>query len=326
MEKRENKTTELSRRINGCNNNIGEDYLRESVNWVIETNDPYVLCDFIENVKACHTKEYIKMFEDAIISIGDIVHIYEFMFLLNDLKVKEFDIKRFEEIIRNSGNSKLMLYCLEFVKGIDTESMLQALYRTKNAKYIELLSTSEDYEEIRAAERPEYAEQLRIAKEYNYFPKSLEEFKGETEKEVDIQDLKFQVTNLEGGNQEQKRKKAYLINELANYMEYLMEYHAENYDREVLTKDINSLYETEVEVIDDEPLHAYEFLASVETEDKEAMADKIMKKNHPKFLHYCLEYVPNLSEKTERKLKNTLEKIKHPRYKVSEDKMQGDRA
>lgn len=319
------KTIELSRRINGCNNNIGEDYLRESVNWAIETNDPYVICDFVENVETCHTKEYIKMFEDAIISIGDIVHIYEFMFLLNDLNVKCFDRKRFEEIIKNSGNPKLMLYCLGFVEGIDKESMLQALYRTKNAKYIELLSTNEDYEEIKVSERPEYVEQLRIAKEYNYFPESLEEFKSESEKEIDIQDLKFQVTNFESKNQEQKRKKAYLINELANYMEYLMEYHTEKYDEEALGEDINFLGKKEAEIIDDEPLHAYEFIASVETEEKGAIVDKIVRKNQPKFLHYCLEYVPNLSEETEEKLKKALEKSKHPRYKIQEDKNQGDR-
>ncbi len=176
------KTVEFLRRINGCNNNLGEDYLKESINWVIETNDPYMICDFIENVKACHTKEYIKIFEDAIISIGDIVHIYEFMFLLADLGVKDFDLKRFKE-------------------------------------------------------------------------------------------------------------------------------------------DINSLQEAEIEIVDDEPLHAYEFASSVETENKDAIIDKVIKNKHPKFLHYCLEYVPNLSEEAEGKLKKSLNRVQHPRYKISDDKL-----
>lgn len=307
---------EFKRAMWACNNTEDKDIIRENVEKVIESNNPYYLCDLIENSKKLHTPEYVKAFEDAIVSVGDIVHTYEFMFLLADMGVKDFDLKRFEAIIKESGNPKLMLYCLGFVEGINQETMLQALYETKNAKYIEALSVNEEYADINVAERPEYAEQLELAKKYNYFPKSLEDFKGESAEKVDVRALIYQVIRMNTETPEQQRKKSYLINELANYIEYLAEYHGQDYDVEMLKESISLLQEAECVTAANEPLHLYEFAASVDTDDKGRIINGVIQNNIPKYLHYCLEYVPNLSDVDRRSLEVALDKSQNAKYKV----------
>lgn len=308
------KAIEFQQMVGLCNNTNDEETLNDSIEKVLNSENPYYICDFVENVKRVHIAEHLKKFEDKIIDIDDIVHSYEFMFLLADMGVEDFDLKRFEELIKQSGNAKLMMYCLGFVDGIDKEGMLQALYETKNAEYIELLSTSEDYEELDVSSRPEYAEKLRIAKEYHYFPKSLEEFK--TENVNDIQGLIYSVVRMDGETQEQKRKKAYIVNELANYLQYLGKYHSEDYNSEILEGAINLLQEVEAEVGADEPLHLYEFASSTDTKDKSPVINRVIENGSAKFMHYCLEYVSGLPEDTEKKLKRALELKHHTKYKV----------
>ncbi len=305
---------EVQQNIGLCNNTNDEKTLNESIEKVLDSENPYYICDFVENVQRVHTAQDLKKFEDKMIDIDDIVHSYEFMFLLADMGVKDFNLKRFEELIKQSGNSKLMMYCLGFVDGIDKESMLQALYDTRNAECIETLSYSEDYEDLNVNSRPEYAEKLRIAKEHYYFPKSLEEFKKEDSN--NIQDLIYSVVRMEAESPKQKRKKAYVVNELANYLQYLSKYHSEDYNSKMLESVINLLQETEVEVGASEPLHLYEFAASTDTKDKSPIINKVIENGSAKFMHYCLEYVPGLSEETEKRLKRALELKHHNKYKV----------
>ncbi|MCI8290759.1 MAG: hypothetical protein HFJ25_00665 [Clostridia bacterium] len=308
------KAIELQQIIGLCNNTNDEKNLNESIEKVLNSENPYYICDFVESVKRVNKSEHLKKFEDKMIEFDDIVHSYEFMFLLADMGIEDFDLKRFEELIKQSGNAKLMMYCLGFVDGVDKESMLQALYETKNAEYIELLSTSEDYEELNVKSRLEYEEKLRLAKEYHYFPKSLENFK--TDDLKDIQGLIYNVIRMSEDNQIQKRKKAYTVNELANYLQYLGKYHSEDYNSEMLEGAINLLQEVEVEVGAHEPLHLYEFAASTDTKDKSPVINRVIENGSAKFMHYCLEYVPGLSEETEKKLKRSLELKHHSKYKV----------
>ncbi|MCI8353226.1 MAG: hypothetical protein HFJ58_06615 [Clostridia bacterium] len=111
----------------------------------INSGDPYLICDILEETKGGPNGIYLKQLEDAIISTNDIVQIYEFMFLAVDMKVKGFDRERFERIIRESKNPKLMCYCMGFVPGTNIELMLKALESTQNAKYMEMLVINEDY-------------------------------------------------------------------------------------------------------------------------------------------------------------------------------------
>lgn len=200
------KSIEVLQAIGLCNNTNDENILRDNIRKVLQSKNPYYICDFVENVNKVHKPEYLRLFEDEMISIGDIVHSYEFMFLLADMGVEDFNLKRFEQLLKESGNAKLMMYSLAFVEGIDKESMLQALYDTKNAKYIEQLSTDEEYEFLKVTESPEYEERLREAKSYYYFPKSLEELKPEDPHNV--QELIYSVMNMPEGTAEEKRKKS----------------------------------------------------------------------------------------------------------------------
>jgi len=178
------KPIEALQAIGLCNNTNDENILRETVSKILDTRDPYYICDFVENVSKVQRREYLKLFEDAMLEIGDIIHSYEFMYLLTDMGVQDFDLKRFEEAVKESGNAKLMMYSLVYIEGVDQESMLQALYDTKNAKYIKQLSTDEEYESLKVTERPEYKERLEEAESYYYFPKSLETVKPEDKKDV----------------------------------------------------------------------------------------------------------------------------------------------
>lgn len=296
----------LRRLIEECNATEDKMKISRIARGVKETHNPYLICDFMANVPKAHTKELVKMFEDEIEDIGDIVHSYEFMFMMSDMGVENFDKKRFEELIKNGGNPKLMMYCLGFVDDIDQESMLQALYETKNAKYIELLSTSEDYESLNVTERREYAEMLKNAKKFNYFPKSLEEYRENSGENPNLATLISSVVKGDSETVEQKRKKAYQINELANYLEYLAEYHGEDYNTEFLHTSINLLQDAELVVGDNEPLHLYEFSASVDTDDKSSIINRVIDIGDKKYIHYCLEYVPNVPQNLEKKMEKVL--------------------
>lgn len=296
----------LRKLIEKCNSTEDEMEIQRIASGIKKMHNPYLICDFMAGVPRAHTKELTEMFEDEIEDIGDVVHSYEFMFLMSDMGVQIFNKKRFEELIKSNENPKLMMYCLGFVEGIDKESMLQALYETKNAKYIELLSTSEDYEKLNVTERPEYAEMLERAKAFNYFPKSLEEYRENPEEKPDLVTLISLVVKSDSETIEQKRKKAYQINELANYLEYLAEYHGEDYDADFLHTSINLLQDAELVAGDDEPLHLYEFAASVETDEKSSVINRVIDIGDKKYIHYCLEYVPNVPHNLVEKMKEIL--------------------
>ena len=91
-------------------------------------------------------------------------------------------------------------------------------------------------------------------------------------------------------------------------------YQKENYDIEKLKESIIFLQEQEVKVAENEPLHLYEFAASVDTENKDSIIDKVVENNKPKYLHYCLEYVPNVSHKSQERLKGALLKSNNAKY------------
>lgn len=64
------------------------------------------------------------------------------------------------------------------------------------------------------------------------------------------------------------------------------------------------MQDAELVVGDNEPLHLYEFSASVDTDDKSSIINRVIDIGDKKYIHYCLEYVPqNLEKKMEKVLK-----------------------
>lgn len=264
----------------------------------INSGDPYKICDLLEETKGGPNGIYLRKLEDAIIATNDIVQIYEFMFLAVDMNITGFDRARFEAIIRESGNSKLMCYCMGFVPGTNIEEMLKAVKSIKNAKYMEMLIENEEYEEVYESIKqidPQYEESVEEAKKFDYFPESLKDF---ISLKDNFEQLKQEIIDTNN---------PHLITELANYIEYLNQYKGKSYD-------INDLTAVQEEIGD--PMQAYEYLASVSLEDKSGLIQTVINSGRAKFMYYVYEYVPGLTEEERQLLEqNIIEKDSNGKYK-----------
>ncbi len=257
----------------------------------LQSRNPYVICDLLEETKGGINGIYLRELENAILETRDIVQIYEFMFMAVDMQIPGFNRERFEREIIESKNAKLMCYCMEFVPGTNIEAMLKALKETGNVKYMEMLMCDEEYSDVFEKVKQldsDYETAVEEAKKKEYFPKSLEEF---IEYRESIPRLKEAV---------KASKNAHYITELANYIMYLNEYKGQAYD-------IKDLVAVQEEVQD--PMQAYEFLASVEVEDKKGLIEAVISSKRPKFMYYVHEYVPNLTESEKKQLKESIIKI-----------------
>lgn len=261
--------------------------------------DPYQICDILEEKRGGVNNQYLKKLEDTIIATNDIVQIYEFMFLAVDMEIPEFDRTRFEGVIRESGNSKLMCYCMGFVPDTNIKEMLKALKGTKNAKYMEMLIKNEEYEDVRKIIEqidPQYKKSVEEAKNFDYFPESLKDF---IYLKDNIEQLKQEII-IDNNN-------PHLITELANYIEYLNQYKGQAYD-------IDDLTEAQEEIQD--PMQAYEYLASVSLEDKSGLIQSVIDSERVKFMYYVYEYVPGLTdEEREQLAQNIKAKDSKGKYK-----------
>ena len=256
----------------------------------IQSGDPYTICDVLEETKGGPNGIYLRQLEDAIIETNDVVQIYEFMFLAVDMNIQGFDRERFERVIRESKNPKLMCYCMEFVPGTDIESMLKALTGTQNAKYMEMLISDEEYSDVLKKIKqinPRYEEAVEEAKQFDYYPESLKQF----------MDLKDNITELI--EKIIATRNPHLITELANYIEYLNEYKGQ-------TNSVKHLVAAQEKTQD--PMQAYEFLASVNVEDKSGLIQAVTKSGRVKFMYYVYQYVQGLTEEEKEQLKESIVK------------------
>lgn len=264
--------------------NITNPEIEEKIN----SGNPYTLCDLLEQTKGGPNEIYLKKLEDAIIATNDIVQIYEFMFLAVDMNIIGFDRERFERIIRESNNPKLMCYCMEFVPGTNIELMLNTLEQTQNAKYMEMLIKDEEYNDVYEKIKqinPKYEETVENAKKIDYYPESLKQFINLRNNIPQLKEIIIATKN------------PHLMTELANYIEYLNEYKEQSYD-------INDLAVALEEAQD--PMQAYEFLASVNVVDKTGLIQTVINSGRVKFMYYVYEYVPELNEDEKNWLKNSI--------------------
>ena len=268
-----------------CNGSEFENEFQKKLN----SNDPYTICDLLGQTRGnVLGKNCLKALEDKIMATDDIVQIYEFMFMAVDMGLEGFDRERFERKIQESENAKLMCYSIGFVPVINVNQMLNSLYGTNNAMYIEALSDEEYAEvlDIRAID-PNYDKRLEAAKQADYFPKSLSEFE---ELKDDVEELKRKVIESEN---------PYYITEAANYLEYLKKYKGQEHSLEDLT-------EKQVELND--PMNLYEYLASnPSVKDKMPLIKGVVKSGRKKFIKYVSEYVPGLSDSEKKYLESAME-------------------
>lgn len=254
----------------------------------ISHTNPYSLCDFAEYVPLVDEREIMEVLENGIINFDDIDHIYEFMFLMVDLGIKNFNLPRFEKLIRDSKNPKLMVYSLAFVPGINEDSMLNSLYATRSVKYLEKLK-SEEYG-LDVNKLSGYRQALNIAKRNVYFPATLLKFGTRNTSE-----LIERVVNS---------KDLYLINELADYLEYLKTYLGFGYDMKKLEK-------TYLDLAKDEPLHLYEYASSIASSDKDKFTFKVIDKRMAKYMYYMYEYVEGVNREL---LRSAIAGTKNEKY------------
>ena len=258
----------------------------------IKSGDAYTICDLLEQTKG---GIYLRDLENAIVATDDIVQIYEFLFLAADMKIPGFNQPRFEKLVRESGNPKLMCYSMAFVPGTDLPAMIASLEETRCAKYMEMIMKDEEYDEVFEEVKKidsEYEIKVEKTKNFDWFPVSLKEFE---EFKNSVPELKEQVKGTQN---------PHLITELANYLQYLNEYQEQSYEIDDLTAIQEELQD---------PMQAYEYLASVKVEKKTGLIQAVVKSGRTKFMYYVYEYVPGLTEEEKDYLN---ENIKDKKYKA----------
>lgn len=266
---------DINKVINECNQSNDIEYIKKVAKEIVLTN-PYTICTFAEYVDACDHPEIMPILEKGMISFADIVHIYEFMFLMVDCQRTYFNLPSFEALIKSSKNPKLMLYCIGFVPGINIPSMIDALYKTKCIKYIEQLK-SEEYQAIvdYYIDWDEYENVISEAREFNYFPEILKQ---------------YQKPGINLLNSVLKSKDPYVYNEMADYLEYLRDY--KGYDNVDNFLEILGMAMLRT----NEPLHMYEFAASVTYCDKPMFENRVATSKQVKYWYYMYAYVHGINK------------------------------
>lgn len=261
--------------------------LREVVNQLAYYDDYHLIYDFIEYNPDVDDKEFMRILEDAIIRIANDRNnpliAYEFMYeMATDFKIKNFDLNRFENYIISTKNPKFMDYCIRCIKGTNVPRMLKALCDTKSVKYISRVK--EEYNHGVNAEEywhfilfdEEYDKALAEAKKILYIPNWFVLFDNSSPEAF----CKEVIEN----------KNPYFINELADYLEYLIEFKLGENDLEKISL-LKSLIEALNEAIIKygEMLDKYEYAWSVKGMDKILLQREIIKVGDPKFMYYFRE-------------------------------------
>lgn len=265
---------------------------------MLERGNPYEINNWVKSTFGISAYEMI----DAIIKTGDILQIYEFFYMIVDLKTKFGSYKKLEdlginnekleklqEVILQSKNAKLIRYCIGFVPGINLDRYLQALYSTKSLWDIKELTQGEEYINLDEVANPELLEKVKsptyfnaleeaeeCAKRGEYFPHSLETYR-ESKKNISI--LTEKIVNTQD---------PYLICELANYIEHL-----ENIKDEEKTSLVEKLAKAEITAGDS--MGMYEFLSSVGNVSQvmfKKMVRKIIENGDEKYMRYTQEFTP----------------------------------
>ena len=273
--------------LNECKNTNDINVVIQGATATAKSNNPYYICDFVEEVALADSPEVMPILERAICETRDFVHIYEFAFLTNDMGIKNVNNEVLLQAIVSSKNPKLMAYALEYVPAMKKDVLLHALSECGNKKWIEHVLTQENiFDGIDEAKKQVLLEKIKNRYEYvsqhEVLPHCVEHLKGCDTEEI----LRYAIES----------KNPYIINEVAENI--------------IAGKgDANLLLDKIIETGD--ILHIYEFGASVPDAEISKIEKAAIDSGMPKYMYYVGAYVPNAN--TER-MYEAIKKTKNDKY------------
>lgn len=281
-----------------------ESRFNEIVGAVASLGDPYLICDFCEWVQRADTPRAMSILQGAIERSGDIVHIYEFAFLMADCKKQSVDYKSLQDKIISSENPKLISYCSEYVPAFDQRALAEGMIKCGNVKWLKHYIGEKGYyagveeldEDTRRDQRVRLEQRLELAKreEARHLPpKSVIKRYGILGQDLD--EMRREVLTSAD---------PYMINEMAENWEanlYETPLATLEMDRQIRVPEHRQrqTYGQTIEEYEDaimrtgDMLHIYEFGASVPGADVERIMRAAKKIGIPKYMYYVGAYVPN---------------------------------
>lgn len=271
-----------------CQGNEKGQLIPVLVKTIAGCGNQHFIYDLIQHCPQIATPENMRIFEQGIIDLAQAKNnptiAYEFMFeMATDFKIQNFDLERFEKLIIDYQNPKLMDYCIRCIKGTNVPRMLSALYATGSLKYI--ARVKQKYEEhnvnqeLYPAEQvfnEEYDQALASARENAYTPFWIDEdqFTSPT-----LEELCARVVAA---------KKPYLINELADYFEYLLDYNEPDEQFRLMLEALIEILKRAMKK-QGEMLDKYEFSWSVKRADVPSMQEDVIASGDVKFMTYFID-------------------------------------
>lgn len=291
----------ILRKCTGKNENK-KDLLRYAKR-VAETGNPYFICDFCEYVEAVDDPDIMPFLQKAMENCGDIVHIYEFAFLMADCGRQCVDYKSLQDIIIASEDPKLIAYCSEYVPTFDQKALADGMIKCGNVKWLEHYIEAKGYYAgvENASEKEKISQKQRLLKSFElarkretrfFPPKSVTDVYGILGK--DLEQMRKDVL---------KSKNPYLINEMAENWEatlyetplYIIEKEKqirmpEHLRTQSYAECIEEYADAMIETGD--ILHIYEFGASVPGAPIRKIEDAAIEIGMAKYMYYVGAYVP----------------------------------
>ena len=273
--------------LNECKNTKDINVVIQGAIEVAKSNNPYYICDFVEEVALADSPEIMPILERAICETRDYVHIYEFAFLTNDMGMKNVYNEGLLQTIVLSLNPKLMAYCLEYIPAMRKDILLYALGECGNKKWIEhVLSQENIFDGIEESKKQELLERLKNRYEYalnnEVLPHCVEHLEG-----LDVEKIAQYAI---------ESKNPYIINEVAENV--------------VAGKgDVDLFLDKIIETGD--ILHIYEFGASVPNAKVSKVEKAAIDSGMPKYMYYVGAYVPNADAE---RMYDAIKKTKSEKY------------
>ncbi len=273
-------------------------YVYKRAQEVAKSRNPFVICDFAENVPLADDYEIMELLEDGMIACDDIYHEYEFAFALADSGKKCFNLKRFEKRFRKSGIAKIMYYCLECLVGCDTAKMETALMETRDTKYIELFMNNDE-----------------VGHEHSgyWYMHAIENFKRE-EKSKGIRYVPKQLATLVRGLNVVKdnTNDAYLLVNAGN--EYDKDYNPMHINMCAEYTDCDKERAFELMMASDNILHIYEYYCSAASEEeKDVIYLYVLNSEYAKIMYYMIAWTDLPLDKCNEML-DAIEKTRNKKY------------